>query len=45
MDRDGMDAAVMFGGGPLGTSDPELFIESFATYNRWLLSATSCRTC
>jgi len=36
MDQDGMDAAVLFGGGPLGTSNEELFIESFHAYNRWL---------
>lgn len=36
MDRDGLDAAVLFGGGPLGSSDAELYIESFMAYNRWL---------
>ncbi len=36
MDADGMDAAVLFGGGPLGTSNPELYIASFEAYNRWL---------
>jgi predicted TIM-barrel fold metal-dependent hydrolase len=36
MDQDGMDVAVLFGGGPLGTTIPELYIESFAAYNRWL---------
>jgi predicted TIM-barrel fold metal-dependent hydrolase len=36
MDLDGMDASVLFGGGPLGSSDPELYIESFMAYNRWL---------
>ncbi|MEA3178291.1 MAG: hypothetical protein QOI59_1814 [Gammaproteobacteria bacterium] len=36
MDRDGMDAAVLFGGGPLGTSNDELFFASFDAYNRWL---------
>jgi predicted TIM-barrel fold metal-dependent hydrolase len=36
MDRDGMDAAILFGGGPLGTTNSELYIESFAAYNRWL---------
>jgi predicted TIM-barrel fold metal-dependent hydrolase len=36
MDTDGMDAAVLFGGGPLGTSNSELYIESFGAYNRWL---------
>jgi predicted TIM-barrel fold metal-dependent hydrolase len=36
MDRDGIDAAVLFGGGPLGTRNLELFIESYRAYNRWL---------
>lgn len=36
MDTDGMDAAVMFGGGPLGTSNQELYIASFDAYNRWV---------
>ncbi len=36
MDQDGMDAAILFGGGPLGTSNPDLFIASFSAYNRWL---------
>lgn len=36
MDQDGMDAAVLFGGGPLGTKNSELFIASFEAYNRWL---------
>lgn len=36
MDTDGIDAAVLFGGGPLGTTNSELYIASFETYNRWL---------
>ena len=36
MDLDGIDAAVQFGGGPLGTLNTELYIESFGAYNRWL---------
>ena len=36
MDRDGIDAAILFGGGPLGTLNSELFIESYRAYNRWL---------
>jgi predicted TIM-barrel fold metal-dependent hydrolase len=36
MDEDGMDASVLFGGGPLGTANSELYIESFHAYNRWL---------
>jgi predicted TIM-barrel fold metal-dependent hydrolase len=36
MDQDGVDTAVIFGGGPLGTTDPELFVESFKAYNHWV---------
>jgi predicted TIM-barrel fold metal-dependent hydrolase len=36
MDQDGMDVAILFGGGPLGTANTELYIESFRAYNRWL---------
>ncbi len=36
MDIDGIDAAVLFGGGPLGTMNSELYIASFRAYNRWL---------
>jgi len=36
MDTDGIEAAVMFGGGPLGTANSELYIASFEAYNRWL---------
>jgi predicted TIM-barrel fold metal-dependent hydrolase len=36
MDKDGMDAAILFGGGPLGSQNVDLYIESFAAYNRWL---------
>ena len=36
MDQDGMDAAVLFGGGPLGTTNSELYVASFETYNRWV---------
>lgn len=36
MDEDGVEAAVMFGGGPLGTKDQDLYIASFDAYNRWL---------
>jgi predicted TIM-barrel fold metal-dependent hydrolase len=36
MDKDGIDVAVLFGGGPLGTGNDELFIASFSAYNRWL---------
>ena len=36
MDMDGVETAVMYGGGPLGTSDNELYIASYDAYNRWL---------
>lgn len=36
MDEDGIDTAVLFGGGPLGTSNMELYRASFDAYNRWL---------
>ncbi|AIT79821.1 amidohydrolase family protein [Novosphingobium pentaromativorans] len=36
MDADGIDTSVLFGGGPLGTSNPDLFKASFKAYNRWL---------
>jgi predicted TIM-barrel fold metal-dependent hydrolase len=36
MDTDGIDAAVIYGGGPLGTMNTELYIASFEAYNRWL---------
>lgn len=36
MDADGIDTAVLFGGGPLGTANHELHMASFEAYNRWL---------
>jgi predicted TIM-barrel fold metal-dependent hydrolase len=36
MDQDGIDTQVLFGGGPLGTSNVELYKASFDAYNRWL---------
>jgi predicted TIM-barrel fold metal-dependent hydrolase len=36
MDEDGIDTAILFGGGPLGTSNMELYKASFGAYNRWL---------
>ena len=36
MDDDGIDCAVLFGGGPLPTRNSELLIESYRAYNRWL---------
>jgi len=36
MTTDGMDAAILFGGGPLGTANADLYIASFDAYNRWV---------
>jgi predicted TIM-barrel fold metal-dependent hydrolase len=36
MEKDGVDTAVLFGGGPLGTTDNDLYLASFEAYNRWL---------
>lgn len=36
MDRDGMDVGVIFGGGPLATSNYELWLDSYGGYNRWV---------
>lgn len=36
MDKDGVHTAVMYGGGPLGTADNELYLASFEAYNNWL---------
>ena len=36
MDTDGIDAAILYGGGPLPTQNVELYIESYRAYNRWL---------
>ena len=35
MDRDGIDRAVVFGGGPLQTGNLDLYLDSFDAYNRW----------
>jgi predicted TIM-barrel fold metal-dependent hydrolase len=36
MDTDGVDAEVLYVGGPLGSKDPELRLNSVRGYNRWL---------
>lgn len=36
MDADGIDMAVIYGGGPLATRDIDLYVESFAAYGRWV---------
>jgi predicted TIM-barrel fold metal-dependent hydrolase len=35
MNRDGIDKAVIFGGGPLQTGDLDLHMDSFDAFNRW----------
>jgi len=35
MDEDGIETAILFGGGPLGTFNSELYIESYSAYSRW----------
>jgi len=37
MDLDGMDQAILFGGGPLGTFDDELYMASYEAYQRWVM--------
>jgi predicted TIM-barrel fold metal-dependent hydrolase len=36
MDTYGIDTQVLYGGGPLGTADNDLFKASFTAYNHWL---------
>jgi predicted TIM-barrel fold metal-dependent hydrolase len=36
MDEDHIDAAVIFGGGPLGSQNFDLYVASFHAYNAWL---------
>ncbi|MFM5931401.1 MAG: amidohydrolase family protein [Novosphingobium sp.] len=37
MDLDGMSQAVLFGGGPLGTLDNELYMASYEAYQTWVM--------
>ncbi len=37
MDMDGIDAAILFGGGPLPTFNSELYIASYEAYSRWVM--------
>lgn len=41
MDADGMDYALMFGGGPLGSFDNELYIASYIAYSDWVMDFAS----
>ncbi len=36
MDKDGVDVAIVFGGGPLQTGNMDLYTSSFGAYNRWV---------
>jgi len=37
MDADGMDGALLFGGGPLGSFDNELYLASYEAYSNWVM--------
>ncbi|MDE2597500.1 MAG: amidohydrolase family protein [Sphingomonadales bacterium] len=37
MDSDGIDAAILFGGGPLGTFNNDLYMASYEAYSRWVM--------
>ena len=41
MDLDGIDQAICFGGGPLGSFDNDLYIASFEGYSRWVMDWAS----
>ncbi|MET0587509.1 MAG: amidohydrolase family protein [Novosphingobium sp.] len=41
MDTDGMDAAILFGGGPLGSFNNDLYIASYEAYSRWVMDFCS----
>lgn len=37
MDSDGIDVAILFGGGPLGTLNNELYMASYEAYQNWVM--------
>lgn len=41
MDTDGIESAILFGGGPLGTFDNDLYIASYDAYSRWVMDFCS----
>ena len=41
MDLDGIDSAILFGGGPLGTFNNDLYIASYDAYSRWVMDFCS----
>ncbi len=41
MDADGMDGALLFGGGPLHSLDNEMYLASYEAYSRWVMDFCS----
>ncbi len=41
MDLDNIESAVLFGGGPLGTFNNELYMASYDAYSRWVMDFAS----
>ena len=41
MDTDGIETAILFGGGPLPTFDNDLYIASYEAYSRWVMDFCS----
>lgn len=41
MDLDGIDQAILFGGGPLGSFDNDLYLASFDAFSRWVMDWAS----
>ena len=41
MDADGMSGALLFGGGPLGSFDNELYLASYEAYSNWVMDWAS----
>jgi predicted TIM-barrel fold metal-dependent hydrolase len=37
MDADHIETAILFGGGPLGSSNNELYVASYEAYSRWVM--------
>ena len=44
MNMDGIDAAILFGGGPLPTFNSELYIASYEAYSRWVMDFCAADT-
>ena len=41
MDLDGIDQAILFGGGPLGSFDNDLYLASFEAFSNWVMDWAS----